>query len=53
MTRLEEARERVMEALDAWYEDQRNLVEDVELHNDLIDAYASLKRAENGEPEDD
>ena len=53
MTRLEETREALMAALDAWYEDQRNMAEDVDLHNDLIDAYAALKRAENGEVDDD
>lgn len=53
MTRLDEARERCMDALDAWYEDQRNMAEDVDLHNDLIDAYAALKRAQNGEVEDE
>ena len=45
-------RERVMEALDAWYEDVRHRQwsgQPEEL--DLIDAYAALKRAWNGEPE--
>lgn len=50
MTRLEEARERCMDALDAWYEDQDGLIA---LREDLIDAYAALKRAQNGEVEDE
>lgn len=53
MTRLEEARERCMDALDAWYE----IATDPHRANagasdDLIDVYAALKRAQNGGPED-
>lgn len=54
MTRLEEARERCMDALDAWYERSRG--RDRHLwpeDEDLIDTYAALKRAQNGEPEDE
>lgn len=53
MTRLDETRDALMDALDAWYEDQRNPGESVDLHNQLIDAYAAYQRAMNGEPEDD
>lgn len=51
MTREEDARERVREALDAWYEGPHHYEYDED--EDLIDAYAALKRAWNGEPEDD
>lgn len=47
-----------MAALDAWYEDAKGWTQEhpeaeqgVEL--ELVDAYAALKRAENGEPEND
>lgn len=54
MTRLEEARERCMDALDAWYETRTAAEYYVSTEGaDLIDAYAALKRAQNGEVEDD
>jgi hypothetical protein len=53
MTRLDEARERCMDALDAWYELARKGRTDDDADEDLIDAYAALQRAMNGEPEDD
>jgi hypothetical protein len=55
MTREQEARERVMEALDAWSEDVDTRPSSVlrPSDHDLIDAYAALKRAQNGEPEND
>jgi hypothetical protein len=52
VTRLDEARERCMDALDAWYERGPLVCGDPETE-DLIDAYAALKRAQNGEPEDE
>jgi hypothetical protein len=52
MTRLDEARERCMDALDAWYMRRSHATEN-EFADELIDAYAALKRAQNGEPEDD
>lgn len=57
VTRLDEARERCMDALDAWYE--ANVKDEITwwdrnaLEADLIDAYAALKRAQNGEAEDE
>jgi hypothetical protein len=54
MTRPEEARERCMEALDAWWEQRAHGGPGaIELEYDLIDAYAALRRAQNGEPEDE
>lgn len=53
MTRLDEAREACMEALDAWWEEARKLRHGNPLRDDLIDAYAALKRAQNGEVEDE
>ena len=53
MTRLDEARERCMDALDAWYEATKGIDSGDEVDEDLIDAYAALKRAQNGEVEDD
>lgn len=53
MTREEDARERLMEALDAWYENRGDVDGWEGRDADLIDAYAALKRAWNGEPEDD
>ena len=55
MTRLDEARERCMDALDAWTEDVNTRPTSIlrPADHDLIDAYAALKRAQNGEPEDD
>lgn len=53
MTRLEEARERLMDALDAWYEEAKFDYGWRASEGDLIEAYAALKRARNGEVEDD
>lgn len=52
MTRLDEARERCMDALDAWYEATKTQQYNSE-DEDLVEAYAALKRAQNGEVEDD
>lgn len=52
VTRLDEAREACMEALDAWYEERRADGDLWTVDEELIDAYAALKRAQNGEPED-
>ena len=52
ISRLDEARERCMDALDAWYEARRGS-SGMDVDEDLIDAYAALKRAQNGEPEDE
>jgi hypothetical protein len=53
MTRLEEARERCMDALDGWWEIKRRDLSLEPFEADLIEAYAALKRAQNGEPEDE
>lgn len=53
MTRLDEAREACMDALDAWYGEQGSDYGLSGTAEDLIDAYAALKRAQNGEPESD
>lgn len=53
MTRLDETREALMDALDAWYELARIRRGSLDTDEQLIDAYAAYQRAMNGEPEDD
>lgn len=53
MTRLDEAREACMDALDAWWELAHIGRGSLATDDELVDAYAALKRAQNGEPEDD
>lgn len=52
MTRLEETREALMDALGEWYEARRG-ASGMDVDEDLIDAYAAYQRAMNGEVDDE
>lgn len=53
MTRLEETREALMDALGEWYELAKIGRTAPGVDDQLIDAYAAHQRAMNGEPEDE